>query len=618
MSEHFPQDDDYRGQIDLKLWRRIATHARPYRRQLIGLGVAGLIVAMVDALFPLLTGLLIDEAIARGMTPTVYIYIAAYAGLGVVMAACVAVFILFAGQTATGIAYDLRTRGFARLQDLQFSYYDTRPVGWLVTRLTSDCSKVSSLIPWFMLDLVWGSCTLLAIAAVMLWLDWQLGLAVLAIVPPLAIVSALFQRKLLYSSRQMRKTNSQMTASFNEAISGVRTTKAFVREQDNLREFQTLSTSMFDWSMRNALQSAVYLPVVIAMSSLGVGLALWYGGVKITYGELTFGTIVAFMQYAALFSMPIQELARRFTDLQAAQAAAERIQSLLDTEPEIQDLPEVRERIAARAAADAVDDLAEDGLPARIETLEFRNVSFWYKPDEPVLEDLNLTIRAGQSVALVGPTGGGKSTIVNLAARFYEPTDGEILINGTDYRQRGLHWLQSQLGIVLQSPVLFSGSVLENIRYGRLNATDAEIERAARIVNAHTFITAMEDGYQTDIGEGGSRLSTGQRQLLSLARAVLADPQIFIMDEATSSVDTQTERLIQDAIDEVMRGRMSFVIAHRLSTIRAADVILVIDGGRIVEQGNHASLIRQRGRYYQLYARQFSHEREERVLSGGA
>jgi ATP-binding cassette, subfamily B, bacterial len=612
------QEEEYTSRIDPALWRRIIRHARPYLPQLLGMGATAMLVAGVDVLFPLVTAWLIDEAIMDGLTGQLLWYALGYAGLCAVMAVCIWIFIVLAGRIATGLAHDLRRQGFERLQQLSFSYFDTRPVGWLVTRLTSDVDKLSSIIPWFLLDLVWGSCLVIGITVAMLLLYWPLGVAVLVIVPPLVIVSIYFQRRLLESSRNIRKTNSQITAAFNEAIIGVRTTKALVRERESLEEFKTLSSSMFGHCMRNALQSAVYLPLVIAIGSLGVGLALWRGGAGVLAGEeaLTLGVLVAFMQYAALFHMPIEELARQFTNLQSAQAAAERVQTLLDTEPEIRDSPVVIERIRQQRGAPEEPGIAMDGGRQGIERIEFRDVSFWYKPDEPVLQKFNLAVNAGQTVALVGATGGGKSTIVSLLARFSEPCAGSILIDGIDYRQRSLHWLQSKLGIVLQSPFLFSGSVRENIRYGRLEAGDEEVIAAARLVNAHGFITELEGGYDSDVGQGGQRLSTGQRQLVALARAVLADPQILILDEATSSVDTETERLIQEGINSVLRGRTSFVIAHRLSTIRAADVILVIESGRIAEQGGHVELMRRRGRYYELYAGQFARQREQQCLRG--
>ncbi|MBT8485757.1 MAG: ABC transporter ATP-binding protein [Phycisphaerales bacterium] len=598
MSEPYIEDDRPAAQVDWALWRRIAEHARPYRRQLIGLAVSGFVLAGIDAATPLVTGRLIDEATARGVTTALWGWVAGYVTLVFALCICVWVFIVLAGQTATGVARDLRTAGFARLQALSFSYFDVRPVGWLVTRLTSDCSKLSSLMPWFMLDLVWGTSLVAGILAGMLWLSWPLALVVMLIVPPLAIVSQVFQRRLLESSRHVRRTNSEITAAFNEGLMGVRTTKTLVREQRNLAEFQVRSRSMEDYSIRNALQSAVYLPLVVTLGSAGVGLSLWRGGLMVGDGDstLTLGTLVAFMQYAAFLYMPIQELARRFTELQSAQAAAERVQELLDTEPEIADAAHVR------AAIDAADDssVAIDGLDARIETIEFADVGFRYTGGERVLERFNLSVQAGETIALVGPTGGGKSTIVSLVSRFYEPTEGAILINGLDYRERALGWLQSNLGVVLQTPHLFSGTIRENIRYGRLDATDAEIAAAARAVGAHEFIVGMEGGYDADVGEGGGRVSTGQRQLLSLARALIADPQIFILDEATSSVDTETERLIQRGIETVLAGRIAFVIAHRLSTIRAADRIVFIERGRIVEQGPHGELLALGGKYAAL------------------
>ena len=310
--------------------------------------------------------------------------------------------------------------------------------------------------------------------------------------------------------------------------------------------------------------------------------------------------------------MPIQELARRFTELQSAQAAAERVQDLLDTEPEIRDSEAGIRAIEAHrssTADQAGPDWTPDGGPARIDTIELRDVVFRYGDSKPVLDGFNLTVHAGQTVALVGPTGGGKTTIVNLVARFYEVTGGAVLVNGTDVRERSLAWFQSTLGVVLQTPHLFSGSIRDNIRYGDLDATDEQIEAAARLSKAHSFIAEIDEGYDTPVGEGGTRLSTGQRQLVSLARAILADPQIFIMDEATSSVDTETEHLIQSGIEAVLRDRIAFVIAHRLSTIRKADVILVIDGGRIIERGTHEELIGNRGRYHALYTRQYQRER---------
>ncbi len=602
MSQDELNEEQKRRHLDLRLWRRILAHARPYRTPLGGLAAAGLIVAGIDALLPRVTGLLIDEATARGAEGELARYCLFYAGLIAAMAALIWYFIVAAGQAATGFAFDLRKAAFARLQELSFSFYDRRPVGWLMARLTSDCDRVSGIIPWFLLDLVWGTTLIIGVSIMMLHLNVKLALFVMSTLPPLTIVSIYFQRRLLTTQRAVRKTNSQLTASFNEAIMGVRTTKTLVREEGNLSEFQVQSGEMYGHSVRNSLLAAVYLPIVITLGSVGVGLALWKGGVVLG-GGMSLGTLVAFMQYATFFYMPVQEMAERFTQLQAAQASAERIQGLLDTVPEIADSPAVAERIA------------NGGEPEeKVRSIEFRNVSFAYKEGERVLAEFNLTVGPGESIALVGPTGSGKSTIVSLLSRFYEPTSGTILLNGRDYRELGLTRLQSRLGVVLQTPHLFSGSIRDNIRYGRLTATDEEVAEAARLANAGSFITAIEQGYGTEVGEGGNRLSTGQKQLIALARAILAEPEILIMDEATSSVDTETERLIQKGVERVLKGRISFIIAHRLSTIRSASRILVIDKGRVVEEGAHDELMRRRGRYFALYTNQLTQECQERVL----
>ena len=607
-SVFYEENDSYSGKFDKKVWKRILTHAAPYKKQLAGLALSGFFIAIADVLIPWINGSLIDEATRNGLSNALYSYGIAYAIILVGFAFFVWWFIVLAGQTATGVAHDLREAGFERLQALSFSYYDVRPVGWLISRLTSDCSKLSNLIPWFMLDLVWGSLLIAGVAVMMFWLSWKLACVVMLIVPALAGVSVYFQKKLFESSRQVRKINSQITASYTEGVAGVRTTKTLVREERNLEEFQGLSGGMYFHSTRNALQSAVYLPMISTIGSIGVALALWTGGVQIQegLGGVTIGQLVTFMMYAGLLYMPIQELSRRFADLQGAQAAAERVQDLLDTVPDIRDSEEVKKAIALAESGQPIPSELDVFLQKEpIQSIEFKDVAFAYTENEKILEDFSLSVQAGQTIALVGSTGGGKSTIVNLAARFYEPTEGELLINGVDYRKRPLQWLQSKLGVVLQSPHLFSGTIRENIRYGRLDATDEEIVEAAKCVFAHDFILRQENGYDAEVGEGGNQLSTGEKQLISLARAILSSPEIFIMDEATSSVDTETEKLLQAGVEKVLEGRIAFVIAHRLSTIQAADNILVIDKGRIVEQGTHQQLMKREGRYYELVTKQF-------------
>ncbi len=605
-------EEEFVGQLNLSLWKRVLRYALGLKRYFIPLIVISAATAGCDAILYLAIRGVIDEAVA-GRSDGVLRYGMMFVGLITLQVICVWAFIVLAGKAGQSISHDIRRDVFARLQELSFDYYDRRPVGWLMARATSDCQRLGRLLAWGLFDLSWGLFMMVALAVVMLVLNWKLAMVVFAVIPPLALVSLKFQKLLLQSSRRVRKINSQITGAYNEGIAAVRTTKTLVREDSNLKEFQHLTSDMYEQSVRNALQSAMYLPIVQTLGAAGAGLALWFGGLSAMSDVLSLGTLILFINCSSRFFDPVHELARVLTDIQAAQASAERVMGLLATEPTIQDSPEVRKAISVYQS-NPHPDLAIDGRPDRFGEICFRDVSFAYQQGKSVLDRFNLTVRAGQTIALVGPTGGGKTTVVSLLCRFYEPTSGEILLEGVDYRRRSLHWLQSNLGIVLQTPHLFSGTVRENIRYGRLSATDNDIAQAARRVSAEPFILAMEQGYDSQVGQAGSRLSTGQKQLISLARAVLADPKVFVMDEATSSVDTETERLIQHGVEMVLKGRTSFVIAHRLSTIRSADRILVIDQGRIVEQGTHHELVLQRGRYYELYTNQFTQEKQAQLL----
>jgi len=539
------QEEEFTGRANWRRWSRIVRHAMTHKWHLLGIIGCALVLAMMDVTFPLLTRGIIDDAIAK-RGHTLKWYALAYFSMAMFFAAVVRTFITLGGKLTTHVSYDLRQEAFSHMQDLSFSYFDRRPVGWLMARLTGDCDRLSRVIAWGTLDIVWGTSMLIFVCGMMLYINLICGLIVLSVLPLLVWMGLYFQKRILRTSRAMRRANSELTANYNEGIMGARTTKTLAREADALGEFQGLSRKMQSASISNALYRAMYMPLVFSVANLGVGLVLWHGGgqviehLKDTTVGMSPGTLAAFMSYCSFFFFPVHEIARVLTEVQAAQAATERIVGVLETEPEIADSPEVLQAIGHHRDTAALGATAEDGLPDTIETIEFRNVSFSYLEGPPVLRDFNLKVQAGQSIALVGPTGGGKTTIVSLLCRFYEPTSGEILINGVDYRRRSLGWLQSKLGIVLQTPHLFSGTTRENIRYGRLEASDEEVEQAAKMVGAHEFIVAAESGYDTEVGQGGGRLSTGQRQLVSFARAVLADPAIFVMDEATSSVDAES------------------------------------------------------------------------------
>ena len=428
----------------------------------------------------------------------------------------------------------------------------------------------------------------------------------MSIVPALAVLTWYFQNKILRWNRKVRKINSRITSGYNEGIMGAQTSKTLVIEEKNLGEFQEVTEEMRTAAIRAARLSAVYVPLVLFCGSLATAIVVGKGGQMVLDNLLMIGTLSAFTSYAVGIFEPIQQLARNLAELISIQANIERVTTLLDQKPTVKDSPEVVEKYG-----DTFHPKKENWEPIRGD-IEFQDVSFRY-PDgkEDVLSHFNLKVPAGTTIAIVGETGAGKSTLVNLACRFFEPTEGRILIDGKDYRERSQLWLHSSIGYVLQSPHLFSGTIEDNIRYGRLDATEEEIREAARAVSADLVAEKLEKGYQTDVGEGGGRLSTGEKQLVSFARAILADPRIFVLDEATSSIDTQTEQLIQKATEKLLEGRTSFIIAHRLSTIRHADLILVVRDGKIIEQGKHEELLEKQGYYYHLCRQQFQEEQQK-------
>ena len=596
MTDYEFEEEDYLANINRKTLTRILAQASPHWKWLVGFVLAIAYVSIMDSYFTFLSKRIVDEGIVAGNQAVLTSIVTRYGLLIIAQAAGVLTFIYLAGVLGERIRYDLRKRMFNHLQDLSLAFYNRTPVGWIMARVTSDSERVADLITWGLLDVTWSTLNILTATIFMLIINWRLALIVLAMIPILVVVAIQFRKKILVEYRKVRKVNSRITAAYNENITGVRVVKALGREDENIREFSHLSSEMYRAGYRAAWLSALFLPTVQLISAFALGSIVWYGGINTVQGNLggmSIGDIQAFVAYITFMMWPIQEMARVFAEMQNAIASAERIFSLIDTKPDIFDRP------------DAIDP---GSLRAEI---EFDQVNFYYEDEKPVLSNFSLKVRPGETIALVGPTGGGKSTIVNLLCRFFEPKRGVIRIGNRDYTELSLHAIQSRVGIVLQTPYLFSGTIRENIRYGCLTANDEEIESAARLAGAHDFIFMFENGYDEEVGEGGNRLSVGQKQLISLARAVLAQPDIFIMDEATSSVDTLTEASIQKGMENLKKDRTSFIIAHRLSTIKRADRILVIENGGISEIGTHTELLRARGHYFRLYTRQFRHEMEQ-------
>ncbi len=594
------EEEEFSTQFNGQTLRRIIQQTLPHWPYLVGFLVMIAAVSFLESYFTYLSALLIDDGIIAQDFGALRRILTIYGVLILFQAVMVFGFIYLTGLLGERIRYDLRKKMFSHLQRLSLSYYNKTPVGWIMSRVTSDTERMAELVTWGILDASYGLFNIASAVYFMILINAPLAAIVSVVIPVIVVVAIQFKKRLIVEYRNVRRINSQITGAYNETITGVRVIKALGRERENLEEFGKLSSNMYSAGFRAAWLSALFLPTVQLISAVGVGAIILYSGWQVNRVDLgvtaiSIGGIQAFISYVTFMLWPIQELARVYAEMQQAIASGERIFSLLDADPDIVDRPQ------------AVDPGTLQG------DIEFDNVTFYYEPESPVLQDFNLTVRQGETIALVGPTGGGKSTIVNLICRFYEPKQGVIRINGKDYTELTQHAIQSRIGMVLQTPHLFSGTIRENLRYGRLGATDEEIEEAAKIVGAHDFIMGLEHGYDEQVGEGGSLLSVGQKQLISLARAVLAKPDIFIMDEATSSVDTLTEALIQRGMEALMQGRTSFVIAHRLSTIRNATRILVIENGRIEEMGSHSELLAQRGHYYRLYTQQFRRELEREI-----
>ncbi|HEY5982343.1 MAG TPA: ABC transporter ATP-binding protein [Anaerolineales bacterium] len=586
------EEEEYTSQLTAPVFRRILALIRPHWKWALGFMLAIALTSSTDAFFTYLNKQFVDQGINLGDTQALYRLATIYGSIILLQAITVFTFVYLAGVLAERIQYDLRKMMFNHLQDLSLSYYAQNAVGRLIARVTSDTGRVADLMTWGLVDSAWAVMNIITSLVFMTIINWRLALIVAAVIPVMIAIGIQLRKKILVEFRESRRANSKITGAYNESIQGVRVVKALGREDQNLREFQVLTDRMYRASYRAAWLSALFLPAVQIIAAMALGAIVWYGGLQSDLGLVTIGGINAFVSYLTFMMWPVQDLARVYAEMQHSIASAERIFKLIDTPAEVHDLPGARP------------------IQTLLQEIEFDHVDFYYEDRKPVLTDFTLKVQPGEMIALVGPTGGGKSTIVNLLCRFYEPRSGSVRFGGQDYRAFTLASIHSRIGIVLQTPHLFSGTVRENIRYGRLDASDQDVEQAAKIAGAHDFVVTLSKGYDENVGEGGNLLSVGQKQLISLARAVLARPELFIMDEATSSVDTLTEALIQRGMEALMRGRTTFIIAHRLSTIRRADRILVIQDGRIAEHGSHAELLRQRGHYHRLYTQQFRHELE--------
>ena len=588
---------------------RLGRFMKRYTKVYVAMVVLGLLGSAIDIIIPLFQRTAINEFILKNTLQGVGLFVAAYVGVLICQTIFNSISAYLAFRTELNINRDLRQASFEHLQTLSLSYYNQNSVGYIHARVMSDTGRIGELVSWGLMDVVWNMSYIIGVVVMMFAINWKLALLVMVIVPFLLVAATLFQRKLVVLNRRIREINSQITGNFNEGITGAKTTKTLVIEDKMDDDFRETTRRMFRISTRTGAVRGLFTATIALAASAALAMVLWRGGLITMQGAMLIGTLSVFATYAMNLMDPVQAMVRVISNFITVQVNIERVTRLLETQSEVFDTPEVVERYG-----DTFSPKKENWEPVHGD-ITFDDVSFHYPDtDEYVLEHFNLHVPQGTNVAIVGETGAGKSTLVNLVCRFFEPSKGRILIDGKDARKRSQLWLHSNIGYVLQTPHLFSGTVLDNLRYGKPDATMEEVERAVRLVSADGVIARLEKGYDTEVGEGGDLLSTGEKQLISFARAILSDPRIFILDEATSSIDTKTEQLIQSAIDTVLRGRTSFIIAHRLSTIRHADIILVIDDGKIVESGTHEALMEARGAYYKLYTRQFEEENTRMVM----
>ncbi len=604
-------DLDYRSN-NKGPWKKIFKTVLLHKKTFIGLLISVLFLALLDVGYPLINSYAIShffESNDPNRFDLIWVMVLGYIGVSIAYGVCVFSFLFFAGKVEIQTSYELRKEAYLNLQKLPFSYFDKTAQGWIMARVTSDSRKLSEIISWGCVDLLWGLLSMIGILGVLLIVNTLLSVIVLIILPILIVITIIVRKKMLASYRAARKENSKITAAYNEGFMGAKAVKSLVIDEKCNEEFVFKATAYKKSSLRAVFYSAIFGPITFILCYAGVGTTLYFGGNMVLSGLIDSAILYLFIDYTIKFFDPIISISRVIGDFQQAQASAERIISLIEEVPEIKDRDDVILKYGT------IFEPKFENFEPLIGDVEFKNVTFKYSKGEEVLKNFNLHIPAGSSVALVGHTGSGKSTIVNLICRFYEPTTGDILIDGKSYKDRSITWLHSNIGYVLQTPQLFSGSIMENVRYGKLDATDEEVKNALKVVAADEFISKLDDGYDSLVGESGSKLSVGERQLISFARAIVADPKILVLDEATSSIDTQTESVIQQAVERVMQGRTTFMIAHRLSTVVNADIILVMKDGCVVESGKHHELLAKKGYYFELYKNQFQEDAIKKILN---